>query len=155
MRRFSELILKDEIFIDHRILFIKNVSKSKRNVKQLKDFLETKFPRVIVKQITFVCDITHLLNLMKKLWTAIEAKHHCRAYERRFGHRCEVRPYFFGHFLGFFCLCLCFPKVDGVTYYRKEKIELDRLAEKEKQEITDKPTDMAFLIFETESMATQ
>lgn len=132
---------------------IENIPKSKRKATELRDFLEQKFPNVVIKQITFVYNVNYMVSLMMKLWTAIEAKKYCSEYKKKFGQRCEVRPYLLGNFLGLFGLCRCFPKVDGFRYYTKERKDLEEMIGIEAKKTIDSPTDKAFVVFETKAMA--
>ncbi|XP_054157850.1 uncharacterized protein LOC128956190 [Oppia nitens] len=117
--------------VDQKTLIIENITKSGRKSSQLFNYFKKRFPKVMIKRITFVYDIRKLDKLDYRLLTAIEAKQYCHRYWLEFGYRCEVRPYCLGKFGGVCLCCGCCPKLDGTLYYAEEKAELKNLIKKE------------------------
>ena len=155
MKTFSQIVGKRVENIDKKILLIENIPKLRRNSMEIRDFFTKRFPNVAIKRITFVYDIRKLAVLMKKLWTSIEAKKYCRFYQRKYGLRCEVRPYLLGNFRGLCGCCRCYPKVDGLEYYTQEQMDLQQKIDVEVQITTANPQRIAFVAFESEEMASE
>ena len=153
MNHFSGLIKDTVQSVDQRIILIENIPESKRKTKLLLKFFNEKFPKLVIKRITFVYDIRQLTNMKNQLLTAIEAKKFCYQYRLIYGQRCEVRPYCCGRCGGFCCCCGCCPKLDGVLYYAEEKAELELEIHREINEVVIKPRGLAFIEFENKSMA--
>ena len=153
MFHFSKVISVSKKRVDKKILLIERISKSKRNTKVLVDYFKRKFPKVVIKRITFIYNIRALESMKNSLLTAIEAKNYCFEYKNKYNERCEVRPYTLGRFGGIFGCCSCCPKIDGILFYAEEKVELEKEIKLEVKDLLSQPKGSAFVLFEKKQMA--
>lgn len=152
MSHFSKLILSEGLHIDRRVLLVQNIPQSKRKISFLLKYFEHKFPKCVIKRITFVYDIRQLNYLKNQLLNAIEAKKYCYQYRLIYEQRIEVRPYCCGRCGGLCCCCACCPKLDGVLYYAEEKAEFENEIEIEIKHVVTTPKALAFIEFENRAM---
>ena len=60
-----------------------------------------------------------------------------------------------GNFRGLCGCCLCNPKVDGLEFYTKEQKTMENDIDMEVMITTATPQKIAFVVFETEEMASE
>ncbi|RWS31737.1 transmembrane protein 63C-like protein [Leptotrombidium deliense] len=151
MCHFSRTIKADDEQIVRRTLYIRRVPRSKRYKEMMLKYFQTHIPDVVIEGIQFVYDTRKLNELHLEYDSVVNAKYYCEEYWTEYRKRCQVRPYFMGHF-GCVVCCDC-ELVDGLTHYTKREQELERDLEKEFRNIISHPTGSVFITFQTERMA--
>ncbi|RWS16487.1 hypothetical protein B4U79_02323, partial [Dinothrombium tinctorium] len=151
MCHFSKTIKAEDEQIARRTLYIRRIPKVKRSKEAILDYFQNHFPEALIEGIQFVYDTRKLNSCYLEYDSVVNAKYYCEEYWNEYRKRCEVRPYFLGHFGAFVC-CNC-DLVDGLTYYSNKEQELERDLEKEFRHVISHPTGSVFITFQTEKMA--
>ncbi|ESO83507.1 hypothetical protein LOTGIDRAFT_133162, partial [Lottia gigantea] len=133
-----------------RTLCVSNIPKNKCYQSQVKEHFRDAYPEVVVTDVQFAYNITKLVNLDKKRERASEAKMYSENELANSGDRPNMTPYPCGQ-----CCCTCCgcKRVDAIDYYTYEEKQLITQCEQEKVHAYQDPVGIAFLTFQSESMA--
>lgn len=151
MKNFSDLIFSPTEDFDDRTLAIKHIPLEKRDVSQLKTYLEKIFPKVNVIGVTFAWNVKELKRLKTQLMAIESALNYLDHLQRKQGPGPSVK------------LCVCALNsccgmstcgvLDAAEFYRGERLRYKQLIIQEVEALVNKPEDVIFVRLQTRSMA--
>lgn len=152
MRHFAASLTYDDDEQVSKTLMIANIPKDKCSKNLIMKHFQEGYPEVTVEDIQFAYHVERLMELDAKRTAAREAKMNSEIELTKTGHRPTVRPYTCGQCL--FCAesCGCM-ELDAITYYEDEMNRLTDQFEQEKVKAFQRTLGVAFVTFESVSMA--
>lgn len=147
MKNISEVIFSPVKESDDRTVFIRNIPRKKRNARQLKEFIESKFDGTEVTGVTFVYDVEALKSLSDYLDCIDHSLIFCEKFKNEYGYRYQVNTYCIGR------CCCCLPTTDGLTFYEDQRTKYDKLIQDEAKSALSDPKHSVFVQFKNESQA--
>lgn len=151
---YGDLAKADSVYRSSRTLLIRDSSMTSAVRKNIFEYLAqfVKDPRRI-EGIQLVYDCRNLFRFKNLFINYHKAWAYCREYLVEHQESFEVRPYFFGQWLGLIGCCNQFPKTHGYTHYSKLKWHAARSLLKDYGETLGAPKASFFVTFSSDDVA--
>lgn len=129
--------------LSSRTLMITHISRSHRNVEDLRSYFSVRYPGVEIKDIQIAYRVKKLMEYERQREVVREAKHYCVSNNKT---DLKVQPYG--------CITCCPWKTENaLQYYNTEEEKLNDFVVSERMRILEKPLGIAFVTLKTEEMA--
>ncbi|XP_044765184.1 calcium permeable stress-gated cation channel 1 [Coccinella septempunctata] len=129
--------------LSSRTLMITHISRSQRNVEDLKNYFSVRYPGVEIKDIQIAYRVKKLMKYEMERETVREAKSYCVTNNKT---DLKVQPYG--------CIICCPWKTENaLQYYSTEEEKFNDFVRAERIRILERPLGIAFITLKTEEMA--